>query len=276
MSWRITTLMENTSPSDRLVAQHGLALLVEGPDRRLIYDTGPSPRFLFNARALGADIAGADALILSHSHWDHTGGAAALLAGPFPPKALYVGRGFFNAGWRKLEEGRVEVGSLLDPATVRLSGVDFHEVGAEPVALGTSAWAVSGFRTTDPRETPPPVYLRQTEEGLVPETFSEEVVLVLRSEDGLTVVSGCSHTGIVSICCRVRDLFAAPVVRFVGGTHLISADDARIAWTCEKLREIGLRRLGACHCTGRKAEAFFAARFPGFYRNNIGTVTDIA
>ena len=72
---RSTTVMENTSHDTRLIAQHGLSLLIEGEGRKFVYDTGQSPRFLLNARALGVDLSGADALILSHGHWDHTGGA---------------------------------------------------------------------------------------------------------------------------------------------------------------------------------------------------------
>ncbi len=276
MSFLITTLMENTSHDTRLIAQHGLSLLIEGEGRKFVYDTGQSPRFLFNARAMGADPSAADALILSHGHWDHTGGAAALLTSVTPPKAIYVGAGFFTERYRTVQDGELEISSLLSERTVRLSGVPCREVGSEPVALSDNAWLLSGFASTDAHEAPSPLMSRRQDGTLVTDTFPEEVALILTGSEGLTVVSGCSHNGIVSICSRVSEVFGKPVRRFVGGTHLINADDERIAYTCRKLQDMGITHLGACHCTGEKAESFFAAHFPGFYRNNVGTKTEVA
>ena len=275
MTFLITTLMENTSGDTRLVAQHGLSLLIEGEGKKFVYDTGQSPRFLFNARALGADPSGADALILSHGHWDHTGGAAALLTSMDPPRAVYVGEGFFEQRYRRVEDGELEISSLLNERALRLSGVPCRVVGREPVALGKNAWLLSGFSSTDPQEAASPLMTRVRDGALVTDTFPEEVALILQGAEGLTVISGCSHNGIVSIVSRVAEVFGEPVRRFVGGTHLINAGDERIAYTCRKLQDMGMRHLGACHCTGEKAESFFATHFPGFYRNNVGTKTEI-
>lgn len=275
MTFLITTVMENTSRDTRLIAQHGLSLLIEGEGRKFIYDTGQSPRFLFNARALGVDLAGADALILSHGHWDHTGGAAALLTSMTPPRKLYVGEGFFTPRYRTVEDGELEISSLLSERTVQLCAVPCETVGSDPVQLSENAWLLSGFAATDPHEAANPVMTRVEAGERVTDTFPEEVALILKGCEGLTVVSGCSHNGILSICSRIQDVFGEPVRRFVGGTHLISADDERIAYTCSRLQQMGIRHLGACHCTGEKAENFFASRFPGFYRNNVGTRTEI-
>jgi 7,8-dihydropterin-6-yl-methyl-4-(beta-D-ribofuranosyl)aminobenzene 5'-phosphate synthase len=275
MSFLITTVMENTSHDTRLIAQHGLSLLIEGEGRKFVYDTGQSPRFLLNAKALGVDLSGADALILSHGHWDHTGGAAALITSMTPPGALYVGEGFFTPRYRTVEDGELEIGSLLSERTVSLSGVPCFTVGREPAQLSANAWLLSGFASTDAHEAANPVMMRDADGAHVTDTFPEEVALVLKGGEGLTVISGCSHNGIISICTRIQDVFGEPVRRFVGGTHLISADDERIAYTCSRLQEMGIRHLGACHCTGEKAESFFASRFPGFYRNNVGTRTEI-
>ena len=103
MSFSITVLMENTAAWEGLAAEHGLSLLVEGPDCRVLYDTGASPRFWNNARSMGVSLSPLDALVLSHGHYDHTGGTAALLGeadlagpgvfhGPLRPKKLRAGR----------------------------------------------------------------------------------------------------------------------------------------------------------------------------------------
>ena len=78
---RVTVLMENSTPSSRLAARHGLSLWLELEDgRRVLFDMGPNDAFLANARALGVDVTSADLAVLSHGHYDHGGGLPAFLA----------------------------------------------------------------------------------------------------------------------------------------------------------------------------------------------------
>ena len=76
----ITTLMENTSNRAPLCAEHGMSFLVDTGSRRILLDVGDSDGFLRNADALGLDLGTADTLVLSHGHYDHTGGVPALIA----------------------------------------------------------------------------------------------------------------------------------------------------------------------------------------------------
>ena len=77
---RVTVLMENSTPSSRLAARHGLALWVEAAGKRILFDMGPDAAFLTNAEELGVDVATADAAVLSHGHADHGGGLGTYLA----------------------------------------------------------------------------------------------------------------------------------------------------------------------------------------------------
>ena len=115
--------------------------------------------------------------------------------------------------------------------------------------------------------------LRQCGDAYVVDDFNEETVVVVRGEQGLALLSGCSHKGILNTCMWVSELFHAPVHTFIGGTHLMSATQSRIYDTMAQLQALGLRRLGACHCNGEEAGAIFEQGFAGFFRNNAGTVT---
>ena len=78
---RATVLMENSTPSSRLLARHGLSLWLELADgRRILFDMGPDEGFIANARTLGVDVTTADAAVLSHGHYDHGGGLPAFLS----------------------------------------------------------------------------------------------------------------------------------------------------------------------------------------------------
>lgn len=272
MAFTVTTLMENTSPRAELAAEHGLSLLIEGGGVRILYDAGPSPRFLLNARAMGISLDGLDALVISHSHYDHTGGAAALLARPQKPAALYVGREFFTPRFGRREDNVYQdVSSVLEPCAIEESGVPCRVVGDEPVALGEGVWLVSGFDSLEEMEQPTAAMMRAAEDGREIDPFTEELAVVLELQEGLALISGCSHTGIVSMCRALEARFGKKVTAFIGGTHLMNADDSRIRRTCSLLQGLGVRRLGACHCSGEAACTHFEQNFPGFFRNNVGT-----
>lgn len=275
MTFLITTLIEDKSCDPQLIAQSGLSLLVEGDGRKFVYDTGQSPMFLFNARAMGLDPTGADALIFSHGHWDHTGGAAVLISEPAPPKSIYLGRGFFDRKFRKFEGGRIEISSYLSRTAIERSGIPCHEVGNELVQLSENAWLLAGFTPQDEMEIPGSGLVREENGALVTDRFLDEIALILRGREGLTVISGCSHIGSISVCKGVERACGEPVFRFIGGMHLGKASEEKIEHTCKVLRGMGVRSLGSCHCTGPRAEAFFEQNFPGFFRTNVGARTQI-
>ena len=271
MGFTILTLMENTAGRDCLASEHGLSLLIEGAGRRVLYDTGGSPRFVQNAEALGADLADLDALVFSHGHYDHTGGAAALLEREHPPRGVWLGRNFFQPRFGQRRDGLINLSALVEERWIARAGIPCHVVGEEPAELGEGLWLVSGFTRGEPIETPSPRLLRRRNGRLEVDTFEDEVAVVLKTASRLALVSGCSHVGVLNMCRRVEELFGRPVTDFVGGTHLMDAGDDRIAATCRLLQERGVRRLGACHCSGERASAYFEAHFPGFFRNNVGS-----
>ena len=275
MGFQITTLMENGTPRDCLAAEHGLSLLIEGAGYRLLYDTGASPRFLKNAFTLGVELEPLDALVFSHGHYDHTGGAAALLTSSIRPGGIYRGRGFFEARYSQKRDGLMEIGPAVSLQALEGSGIPCYEVGDTPQELAPGIWLMSGFTATEELEGPVPNLLRDTGEGLEPDPFGDEVVVVLAGERDLALVSGCSHVGILSMCRRVQEEFGRPVTTFVGGTHLMGAGEERICRTCAQLKGWGLERLGACHCNGERAGIYFEEHVPGFFHNHVGSVVTV-
>lgn len=253
MGFTILTLMENTAGRDCLACEHGLSLLIEG-----------------------ADLEDLDALVFSHGHYDHTGGAAALLERERPPRCVWLGRNFFQPRFGKEKDGLMDISPLLEERWIVKAGIPCHVVEEEPVKLGEGMWLVSGFTQGEPVETPSPKLLRRRNGRLEVDTFEEEVAVVLETASHLALVSGCSHVGVLNMCRRVEELFGRPVTDFVGGTHLMNAGDDRIEATCRLLRQRGVRRLGACHCSGERAREYFADHFPGFFQNQVGSRVVIA
>ena len=270
MSFSITVLMENTAAWEGLAAEHGLSLLVEGPDCRVLYDTGASPRFWNNARSMGVSLSPLDALVLSHGHYDHTGGTAALLGEGVRPGRILLGPEFFTARYAQKGSGLAEIGAAVSRRLLETSKIPLEVVGEDPLELGRGVWAVSGFPCLEEPERPNPRLLRRRGGALEVDPFPDEAALMLEAGEDLALLSGCAHSGVVSMCRQVSARFGRPVTVFLGGTHLSDSGEERVRYTCARLRELGVRRLGACHCTGAGAMEYFAARFPGFFPVRTG------
>jgi 7,8-dihydropterin-6-yl-methyl-4-(beta-D-ribofuranosyl)aminobenzene 5'-phosphate synthase len=94
----------------------------------------------------------------------------------------------------------------------------------------------------------------QTPEGLVDDTVQEDQSLVLNAPQGLVILTGCGHAGIINILTHAKAEFQGrPVYGVVGGLHLFAATDEQLDWTGDKVKEFGVANLLGAHCTGIEA-----------------------
>jgi len=118
----ITTLVENTASAPELLAEHGLSFWIEYEDKRILFDTGQSDILIQNAKALGVNLAEADAIILSHGHYDHVGGLAAVLDIAAKAK-VYLHPAAIEPKFIRKPSGAQSIG-MPDPAKKALRGRD--------------------------------------------------------------------------------------------------------------------------------------------------------
>ena len=267
--------MENRSPKACYMAEHGLSLLVECDGFRLLYDTGASPAFLNNARSMGIDLHDLDALVVSHNHYDHAGGITALFAHTQKSIPLYLGHAFFEERYSVKTDGILDIGSSVSCEFLDARKIPVTEVSSQPIELYPGVYVLSGFRTRIPEEAPPKSVLRGVRTALRQDTFEDEVAVILRTENELCLLSGCSHNGLISMCRYVESVFGRPVTTFIGGTHLMNSSQYRIEFTCNQIKRSSIRRLGACHCSGAEATEFFEKHLPGFFRNQVGSTVSV-
>jgi 7,8-dihydropterin-6-yl-methyl-4-(beta-D-ribofuranosyl)aminobenzene 5'-phosphate synthase len=257
---RVTVL--STMLADRGIGEWGFAALVEADGRRILFDTGARPEtVLRNAEELGIDLASVEEVILSHSHGDHTGGLVTLRRELMKrnPRALsraHVARGIFLR--RTQADGSEANGLLPDSAAyVALGGAFIEHAG--PVEIFPGVWLTGPV----PRRYPERNWGRgvrlATTGGAVEDTVPEDQSLVLATARGLVVISGCGHAGIVNTVEYAREIVARePIHAAIGGLHLLTADDATLAWTGARLKGLQLQHLLGAHCTG--IEAVFRLR----------------
>ena len=252
---RVTALMDDhASEHKALTAEHGLSYLVEMPELRLLCDCGASSVPMANAHRLGLSLKELDAVVLSHSHYDHAAGYRDLIEAGLGSRHLYIGPGFFRKKFAFDGLRYTDLSAGFGEDFLQDHGITAH-VTDGVLELDFGVYLVSGFPRVTPFETIPERFVCLTEDGFRRDDFPDEQCLVLERGGKLYLFVGCSHPGILNMVRHVFSVLNKPVAAVFGGTHLVEAGKDRILNTVNVLREMGMETLGLSHCSGDAAEA---------------------
>lgn len=246
---RIVTLIENTPGRCGCASEHGLSLYIETGRHRLLLDAGATDASLRNAARLGIDPAGIDTVVLSHGHYDHTGGVTAFAA--VNPRAVIYLRsnadGAFYHGEKYIGINRAIL-SLPQLRAVRGDLRIDEELSLFTGVTGRRHWPESNLELSR----------RAPDGSATQDDFSHEQYLVIRSCGRSLLLSGCAHNGILNILDRYRELYHDEPDAVVSGFHMkksgeYSNDEIRTirAVAAELKSTKSMYYTG--HCTGEPA-----------------------
>lgn len=249
---KIITLMEDNLCGDNLIAEHGLSLYIETPKHKLLVDTGQSDKTWENAKAKGIDLSKVDTVILSHGHYDHSGGLMTF-ALMNPNAAIYLRE---NAGGEYYSyEGGKEKYIGIDKNILHLPNIHLvcgNSKIDEELSLFTGVKKIRFAPKGNKR-----LHERKGDE-YIQDTFSHEQYLVIKYDtDRYALISGCAHNGILNIMDAFRELYGVEPSLVISGFHMIQK-----SYTDDDLQEIReVARELSCmdtvfytgHCTGKVA-----------------------
>ena len=264
-----TILVDNTALFDRMfIAEHGFSAYIEADGKRILFDTGYSDAVVRNAEKMKIDLLDLDYIILSHGHFDHTGGLWHLLRWfmeaaieDIPhrlPRLIAHPRCFLPRPKSPL----ADIGAVLTADQVQR--VMPLELSAGPVSLTPNLFFLGEIPRAFPFETIPPGPRRilMPDKSLQDDHILDDTSLAFRSRDGLVVIAGCAHAGICNTVEYAKKVCGEERVHdIVGGLHLRSTSP-QLDGTLAYLRELRPFALHACHCTSLAAKVALAHVVP--------------
>lgn len=248
---KIIVLMEDNLRDNNIVAEHGLSLYIETKKHKLILDTGKSEKTWDNALAKGVDITQVDTVILSHGHYDHSGGMMKL-AEYNDHADIYV-RDNADGEYYSCKNG-IETYIGIDKKIMDLPNL--HKVYGN-IAIDDE---ISLFTGITPGRMWPKGNRRLhmlSDGAYVQDSFAHEQYLVIRYDDKYALISGCAHNGILNIIDGFRHLYNTDPAVVISGFHMIQT-----LYSEEDIEEIGevakeLNQMDTVfytgHCTGDTA-----------------------
>ena len=250
---KIINLVENEQESSGCEAAHGLSFYVETENHKLLFDSSPSEVVIRNAQKLDVDLPTVDTVILSHGHYDHSGGILSFVE-LNPQAKIYMQQ---NAGGEYYAFDGEEKG-------FRYIGIDKKILSLPQVQLlkgDTKLDDELQVFTVDQRAYPLPSTNKRLRElcngQYIQDEFHHEQNLLLTADGKKILFCGCAHNGILNVMETLeRKLGPTSLPDLViGGFHLMKrtefseADNSEITEIANRLKSYKAH-FATCHCTG--------------------------
>jgi len=258
---RITVLADDCVASPHLLAEHGLSILIEAEGRRILFDTGQGKVLRGNANALGVPLSGLDAVVLSHGHYDHTGGLAVLLR-EHTPAALFLHPAALQPKYAKSDAPPPRSIGIPELSRQALSAVDARIVWTRCATRIVPGIWCTGEIPRLPANEPAGTGFFLDADCREPDPLRDDQAIFIETKLGLVLITGCAHAGIVNTLDHVSALTGRNDIHtLVGGLHLGRASEKQLEASADAIGKRNIRNLAPCHCTGMNAHAHLRAKF---------------
>jgi len=275
MEVKLTNIVDKYVRPDReFISSDGLCYLIEIDNKRILFDTGDQGIILLNnMQILGINPKSIDMVIFSHGHWDHTFGIEALMQSrddaptlklighpnvftrrrvknPFRRLTTYLKYRWYNLGFPTLSQEimeKLEIIKIIEPyqiTPILTTTGEINEWKEKPCKIDSLTIELEG--------------------KFVHDDLLDDLSLILKTKDGLVLILGCGHAGVLNICARAKEIYPdKEIKKIIGGTHLVAfTDEEDLKYVANQLEtKYNKPQLYFSHCTGLKAIDFMTAYF---------------
>lgn len=254
---KVQILIENRTNHHDCLAEHGLSVYIETAGRKILFDVGASELYRINAEKLGIDLTKVDTVVVSHGHYDHTGGVPSFCDINEDARIL-IHKSAFEKTYG-LENGRLEeetcgirwTEAQTDKISQRLALTDGPNWITEDIVVSGAIPKLDDFQ---PTET---FYIKSEDGSLLPDPMEHEQFLAVRQRDdggrskGIFLFSGCSHNGVISCLQYCKTLFPGErILDLLAGMHLYHSLKEERGEVLKKVAAEEMDYILPVHCTG--------------------------
>jgi 7,8-dihydropterin-6-yl-methyl-4-(beta-D-ribofuranosyl)aminobenzene 5'-phosphate synthase len=257
------TLLVDNNVDPGMVREHGLSMWIEVRGDCILFDTGQGPALPLNAEALGVHLELANMLMLSHGHYDHTGGVSVALQNN-PSLDVYCHPAAVQPRYSYVD-GQARPIHMPPSAMNAINKVPFpkmHWVSGPEAVSGGIGLTGPIPRMKDNDGAGGPFYLDPG--GIRPDPIDDDLALWIETTRGLVVCVGCCHAGLINTLdyiCRLTGIDTIAAV--IGGFHMMQSHHRHIERTISRLQQVSPHTIVPCHCTGEEAQVALSHAFPG-------------
>ena len=244
----LLVLVDNNTYIDVDAAgEPGTSFYLEDGEQSILFDMGITDIFLKNAAFFGVDLSKVTKAAFSHGHYDHTRGMTHWMAQPYAERIPIVAH---PDSFTVRSEASRDIGSPVSTRQVQARCP--LTLSREPVQLSKNIVFLGEIpRVTDFEEG-----------GLNGDPLLDDTALACRTEKGLVLVTGCSHSGICNIIERAKEVCGdSRIAGVIGGFHLFSLSP-QLEKTVDYFEKNGISNLYPCHCVSFEARAYLHSRIP--------------
>jgi len=262
---KIYTLVDNTAGYG-FQGEWGLSFYIEAQGHKILFDTGMTYLASENARLAKIDLSSIDTLVLSHGHNDHTGGLADFLkyTGDVP---VISHPDIWTKKYVQENQNSLDyIGIPVCREELESRGAQFH-LTTKTFEICQSIITTGEVELNNPYEKIDGDLLVKTAGEFYCDPMMDDLSLIIQTDRGLVVITGCAHRGIVNTLQHAQKITGDQRILFaIGGFHLYQASQERLDWTVQTLLSMGIQKVSPCHCTGFHAMAQIYQNMPKQYQ----------
>lgn len=262
---KITIIIDN-SCSDELLAEHGLCILIETNDTTVLFDTGNGSVIEHNFAKRGIDPQKIDCLVLSHGHWDHTGGVVYLSQVVKPDIKIFLHSAALKPKY-SLHDHKFSYSGIPPKSLSWLKAKERILILCDKPVDITENFSITGKIPKKNKIETIPTHFFHSKNTTEPDQLSDDISLFLETPKGIIVIIGCCHSGIGNTLDYIASLTETRKIHAViGGMHLKGCNTSRLDFTSNILDKYQVELFAPCHCTGQKETAYLYRNSPLAYQ----------
>lgn len=250
---------DNVIENKKLLAEHGLCFYIEDSGKKILFDTGFSDVFIKNAIELGINLLDLDYIILSHGHYDHTWGlfhylqfltSSSKKGYQYKKPTLITHPSTFL---EKYEDGEGEIGSIISLLKLK-KFFDVH-LSTQPYNISQNLIYMGEIPRTNCFEANEPMGKVLINGEYCDDFVMEDSALIYSKDNFLSIITGCSHSGICNIIEYVKKLSGDVSIKsIIGGFHLLGTVDEKLDRIVDYMYKQNILKIYPCHCIDFEAK----------------------